>query len=91
MAQSIVSVRCAVAQFPAVERTLAGQCLLVRLRFASQYCQHWIVAELLVIVQVFIDQRQHLNPVSYYHLLHRVLDPICVAAVLHHRKSSFHR
>jgi hypothetical protein len=53
---------------------------LIRLRFADQHSQQWILAELLVVVQVFIAQRQSVHALGQ-HVLDCVLYQGWVAAI----------
>ena len=66
-------------QFQAVQRALAGQ-RFFQFALAGQHRQQRIVAQLLVIVEIFVAQRQPVDALRQ-HLGHGVLDQCRVAPI----------
>ena len=79
-ARIAVTVGRAVAQFQAVQRAFAGQRLRARLCFARHQSQQGILAQSLVVIQIFVTQRQPVDSLPH-HLLHAVLDQPRIPAV----------
>src|SRR6185312_3066 len=75
----LVIASAASAQFQTVQRALAGQ-RLAQVPLAAQYTEYRIRAQLLVIVEVFITQRQTVYALRQ-HLLKPMLDAIRHAAI----------
>ena len=81
-------------QLQAIQRALARQGLALvalprparsrRIGLLCQHRQHRILPKLIVVVQIFIPQRQPVHPLAHQ-LLHRVLDPLRLPMV---RKTS---
>src|SRR5690606_17130166 len=70
-------------QLQAVQRALAGKRLAVlalRLELAKQHAKQRILAQLIVIVQILISQRQRKQPLAQQRA-HRMLDQLWVASV----------
>ena len=71
------------AQLQPVERRFAGQGSAIRpfgLQFAAQHRQHRVMAQLIVVDQILVAQRDPEHPLTN-HARHRVLDQIGYAVI----------